>query len=224
MPPARGRFSDEGEDVSRILALSDGVFAFAMTLLVINLIVPTSSSLDVLAPNVGRNAQLAQYLGSEWPSFFAYALAFIIIGTWWMSHLRLFRLIRRYDRRLMTINLLFLMLIAVTPFVVGILASFGDTTTGVTTYAATQALAGLVLVLLWVYVGRWAPGLADPRVSAKQLRQETVRTAVAPVLFGASIPVAFLSPSAAFVLWIGVFVARAFFSRIPMVPPSPPRS
>ena len=152
MRAAVGGLADEGEDVSRILALSDGVFAFAMTLLVINLLVPGTSSLDALAPNLGRNGQLARYLGGEWPAFFTYALAFILIGTWWVGHLRLFRVVRRYDRRFLTLNLLFLMLIAVTAFDVGLLASYGDIVVGVTTYAAAQTAAGALLVLLWLYV------------------------------------------------------------------------
>ena len=109
MPSATG-------DTSRIEALSDGVFAVAMTLLIIDIRVPDLSS----DPGFGR---LARDVLSLWPHFVTYAVSFLIVGLYWVSHHLLFDLIRRTDRGLMWINLFFLLFVVVIPFSTALLGS-----------------------------------------------------------------------------------------------------
>lgn len=202
-------------DPGRVLALSDGVFAFAMTLLVINLVVPSAAALP---GGAGTNGRLAAYLLDDRTAFFAYGLAFFIIGTWWSAHLRLFRVLARYDRRVITLNLVFLLFIAITPFDVGLLAAFGGTAVGVGFYAATQALAGGVLLVLWVYVGGHRESLARSTSTADSLRQGTLLAAIPPLGFAVSVPVALVSPYAAIGVWFALFVARFAWTRWPRGP------
>src|SRR5579863_9784914 len=99
---------DEGgdEDIGRILALSDGVFAIAVTLLILDIAVPATTSDDAL-PKV---------LLGLWPRYLAYALSFLVIARFWVIHHGSFQLIVRYDDALVWLNLLLLLFVAFLPF------------------------------------------------------------------------------------------------------------
>jgi len=96
----------------RLEAFSDGVFAIAITLLVLELAVPGAES--------GEN--LAKLLGARWPSYFAYVVSFAIIGIMWVNHHALIHNIARVDRPLLFFNLLLLFFVAVLPFPTALLA------------------------------------------------------------------------------------------------------
>ena len=80
-----------GQSLDRLVAFSDGVFAIAMTLLVLNFTVPTSPD----RRNV--NQKLSTPLSDQWPELFSYVLSFVVIGRFWLVHHRLSRLVRRID-------------------------------------------------------------------------------------------------------------------------------
>ena len=104
-------------ETARIEAFSDGVFAIAITLLIIEVHVP------------GR--EHAHTLGHEllhlWPSYLGYLTSFLTIGVMWLNHHRVFTLIDRYDHTHMLLNLLMLLLIAFLPFPTAVLAQFIET-------------------------------------------------------------------------------------------------
>ncbi|MDQ2741004.1 MAG: TMEM175 family protein, partial [Chloroflexota bacterium] len=100
--------------VDRLLAFSDGVFAIAITLLV----------LDLHQPTVAHG--LLGALLQEWPAYLSYALSFLIIGIIWAQHHAMFRSIRRTDHLFLLINVVFLMWIAVLPFPTALLAKYLD--------------------------------------------------------------------------------------------------
>src|SRR5213594_1541605 len=114
-------------------AFSDGVFAFAITLLVLNLRDPATSSLS-----------LFNGLKQAWPSFFALVTSFVTILIMWMNHHNMFNYIRRIDRRLMFFNGLLLLLVVLTPFTTGLIADHM-----LSEYAGTAAAiyAGTFLIL-----------------------------------------------------------------------------
>src|ERR1700733_3904060 len=87
-------------DVLRVCALSDGVFAIAMTLLIFDLHVPELA-------NHPTFEGLALAVAGLWEHFAAYAVSFLILGLYWVSHHLLFDLIRRSDRGLLWINMFF---------------------------------------------------------------------------------------------------------------------
>ena len=217
---ARGGL-DSGEDTGRILALSDGVFAFAMTLLVINLAVPTGASLAASTPGADQNAQLAHYLEAERTSFFAYGLAFFVIGSWWIVHHRIFRWVEKYNRTLMAFNLVFLLFIAITPFVVGLLANFTGSSVAVSFYAGAQALAGVSLVAMLAYLYRAGRELMDPTTTDLMITRGMKLAAVTPIGFALSIPLAYVDPLAAILSWLGIFAVRAVIVRSFPIPPTP---
>jgi len=104
-------------DTARVEAFSDGVFAIAITLLVLEIRVPP---VDTTAH--GHTLLLA--LGRLWPSYLGYALSFVTIGIMWANHHSIFRYIRRADRYFVLINVMFLMCISFLPFPTALLAEY----------------------------------------------------------------------------------------------------
>lgn len=100
---------------SRLEAFSDGVFAIAITLLV----------LDLRTPNA-EPGRLAHALLHEWPSYAAYTVTFLLIGILWVNHHAVFRFIETADRTLLFLNLLLLMSVSVLPFPTSLYAKYID--------------------------------------------------------------------------------------------------
>lgn len=211
------RLAFEGEDMGRVLSLSDGIFAFAMTLLVLNLAIPAES----LSP-----AALVGYLGALVPNLLAYLVGFLVIGSFWMGHHRVFRHIHRWDTTLLWLNILFLVTVAIEPFVIGIVMKEGPSLPAVATVAGVWALTGALLTLIWIYAteGR---RLVDPTLTRAYVGRYARTVAVTPVIFALSIGIAFVSPLLAEVSWaLGIATQTALRRRLarPTVrtPPSPP--
>jgi len=192
-----------GSDLSRLLALSDGVFAFALTFLAVTLVLPGTLG--------GANLPaLPKYLLSLRTALVGYVLAFFVIASWWGAHHRLFSSFVRYDPLLVRLNSLFLLVISVTPFLVSLLFTYGPDDLGPSTlsarlavalYAFVQALGGTILFVVWRH------GTRDRRLVARSLPEEWIRVTEQAQLvnigtFASSIAVAFVSPLAAELIWI----------------------
>lgn len=106
-PESSKRFRAEG--LGRLEALSDGIFAIAMTLLVLEIRVPEHA--EVMA-----SGGLLAALAVRWPSYFAFMLSFALIGSYWVNHHALFRLLQRTDHRFTLLTLLLLAAISFLPF------------------------------------------------------------------------------------------------------------
>lgn len=198
MPDVDGH--DQVYGLDRLLALSDGVFAFAMTLLVVQLAVPQ------LAP--GEVGQLGSRLLEEGPSYFSYLISFVVISMYWYSHHRLFRYVRRWDAWLITLNLGALLFIAVMPFPTAIEGHYGDQTLAVVIYAATLGTTGLFIWLMWWYGIRRQ--LFTRRLEHDSARRFRWRAFLTPAVFFLSIPLAFWQPRVAQtswgLIWLGIYV------------------
>jgi uncharacterized membrane protein len=184
-------------ELDRIIFFSDGVFAIAITLLVIGLRVPA-------LPSHVANSELSRRLLDEWPRVLSYAVSFAVIGLYWVGHHRSFGHIRRFDHRLILLNLAFLGLIAFLPFPTAVLGRYGGHRSAVVLYAGSLALAGLASTALWLYA--WQARLAD--VGPRRARYLAARAAIPVVVFAGSIPIAFLSPAAAQLSWLAFVVVR----------------
>ncbi|MCI4329526.1 MAG: DUF1211 domain-containing protein [Thermoplasmata archaeon] len=211
-----------GQDLSRILALSDGVFAFAMTLLVLGLVLP---------PNTTGGAVRTYFLDPSSPfrsELFAYIVTFFVIGLWWRAHHLIFGYIRQYDRVLVRANSVFLVTIAILPFATIALTRAGQDPIGVEFFAGTQIAAGLSLAGTWRYAsGRGR--LVHDRVPAEWRDYLSRITLVTPVAFALSIPVAIWIPSSAFgvtageYVWLGAFILPMAFRHKAKAGAEPPR-
>jgi uncharacterized membrane protein len=182
--------------LDRILAISDGVFAFAVTLLVLDLFVPVLSS-------GATSGDLGQALSKEYVSFVSYLLSFFIAGIWWNAHNRNFSFLRDADSRLRWLNLLFLIWIALLPFFTKILNQYANLQLAVVLYAFDQAGAGFFMTLSWWYSSR-NHRLVDRTLKDKTIKYITLRNAVAPLFFIISMGLSFFGAIVAFVSWFGM--------------------
>jgi uncharacterized membrane protein len=99
-------------------SFSDGVIAVAITLLVLNIMVPTLASLQL------HHESLAHALGHQWPAYAGYATSFITIGIIWINHHVMIGRLRRTDHSILILNILLLLTIGVLPFATDLLAQY----------------------------------------------------------------------------------------------------
>jgi TMEM175 potassium channel family protein len=187
--------------LDRIVFFSDAVIAIAVTLLVLDLRAPE------VAGDLARDPGRA--LLSLWPKVLGYVVSFWVIALYWVAHHRCYRYIRRYDRRLIYLNFLFLMFIAFMPFPTALLFSSPALTVPVMLYAGTAACMGLSLALLWIYAGRRRLIAAEmPPAVTRDIRLNLL---LPPVVFVLSAVVAPFNADVAMYLWfllIPVYVFR----------------
>jgi len=194
LPRHEGDEAADDEGIGRILALSDGVFAIAITLLIIAIAIPAATS----------DAGLPDALLELWPRYLAYVLSFLVIARFWVTHHLAFRLIARYDATLVWLNLLLLMLVGFLPFPTAVLGEHIGSPAAAVLYATSVCLAGAASAAYWWYAsGRG--NLLRPDVGRARVRALRARGLSGPVLFGLSLPIAAFAPYAAEVLWVLVF-------------------
>jgi uncharacterized membrane protein len=192
--------------LDRILAISDGVFAFAVTLLVLDLFVPVLSS-------GATSGDLGQALSKEYVSFISYLLSFFIAGIWWNAHNRNFSFLRDADSRLRWLNLLFLIWIALLPFFTKILNQYANLQLAVVLYAFDQAGAGSFMTLSWWYSSR-NHRLVDRTLKDRTIKYVTLRNASAPLFFIISMGLSFFGAIVAFVSWFGMIPTLLLLRRL----------
>jgi len=177
-------------EFSRIVAFSDGVFAIAITLLVLNLSIPEHLPGD----------DLTDALWDQRHDLFAYALSFAVIGRFWVIHHRLFGDVTGFDSRLLGVNLLYLSLIVLIPFSSQVLGDHGGETAAVVLYAANLALVAVMGQILFAHARRAGLLKTEPET----YREGRRRSRLAAVVFTASIPVALVAPHVAPLLWLAL--------------------
>jgi uncharacterized membrane protein len=192
--------------LDRILAISDGVFAFAVTLLVLDLFVPVLSS-------GATSGDLGQALSKEYLSFVSYLLSFFIAGVWWNAHNRNFSFLRDADSKLRWLNLLFLIWVALLPFFTKILNQYANLQLAVILYAFDQACAGFFMTLSWWYSSR-NHRLVDRTLKDRTIKYVTLRNAVAPLFFIISMGLSFFGAIVAFVSWFGMIPTLILLRRL----------
>jgi uncharacterized membrane protein len=143
--PHRASLTGE-RDPKRVVAFSDGVMAIAVTLLVLNIRPP------------GDTAHLLRSLLALWPSYFSYAITFMLVGNVWANHHVMFDHIRHADRMVLFLNTVLLMDIAVLPFAAAVLAnafrSGQGERTAVVVHGIVFEVAALLFNLIWRYARR----------------------------------------------------------------------
>jgi uncharacterized membrane protein len=182
------------EGIGRILALSDGVFAVAITLLIFEIAVPAATS----------DAGLPKALLGLWPRYLAYVLSFLVIARFWMTHRLAFRLIARDDTVLVCLNLLLLMFVAFLPFPTAVLGTHTGSPAAAVLYAISVGLASTASAAYWWYAsGRGR--LLSPDVGRAQIRAMRARGLSGSVFFALTLPIALFAPYIAEVVWILIF-------------------
>jgi uncharacterized membrane protein len=184
-----------GKELDRIVNFSDGVFAIVITLLV----------LDIRVPNIPEglvSQELPSRILALEPKFLSYVISFLVIAIYWQAHHRVFRPMRSYDRTLLWLNFLFLMAISFLPFPTSLLGEYSEQQLSVVIYAATAAIASLLLVSISWYATAEHRLVAPDSVDDEAERKQRVQGLAVPVVFLLSIGVSFFSPMAAMYSWL----------------------
>ena len=182
---------DAGVEFNRIVAFSDGVFAIAITLLVLGLTVP---------PHI---TALRRALLNNQDDFIAYAISFAVMGRYWLSHHRFFSALDRFDGTLMTLNLVYLACIALVPFSSQVLGDYSGHTEAVVLYAINMILVSGSFYAQVTYSQR--AGLVRDDARSYERRHAGPTALFVVGVFVISIPVAFVSPLAATLMWLAIF-------------------
>ena len=189
------------EGIGRILALSDGVFAIALTLLILDIAVPATTSDD----------DLAKVLLDLWPRYLAFALSFLVISRFWVIHRQAFRLIVRGDPALVWLNLLLLLFISFLPFPTAVLGEHTGAPAAAVLYAVAVCLTSAAsAAYFWYASGRG--NLLGPDVGGAYVRAMRARALSGPVFFALTVPIAAFAPYVAAAVWFLAFpLARVSF-------------
>jgi uncharacterized membrane protein len=185
---------DEYAGLDRVKFFSDAVFAIAITLLILNIALPSGT----------KQSDLGHELNTIWPEYAAFAFTFLLIGLRWLTHLIQFRYIRGYDITLLGLNLALLLVIAFLPFASRVLADYPNSRPACILYAGSMAVAGFISTALW-YHAYHNSSLIDPSLDPYLRVNLLVRWATLPVFFGIAIILVILVPD----LWAARVVALA---------------
>jgi uncharacterized membrane protein len=189
--------------VDRLLALSDGVVAIAITLLVLQLNVPLPAALT--DPDSAR--ELAGQLGKGADQLVSYVISFFVIAQFWLVHHRVFRRITGQQEGLAWWNFAFLFTITVMPFTSDLLGKFSENPLAIDIFAANLLLATMATQLTVIYGRR--RDLVTPE-TAQQARVARYRVAASVLVIVASIVLAWVNPDAAKYCWLLLAVAPRF--------------
>jgi uncharacterized membrane protein len=193
----KGRWGREerGVEFSRIVAFSDGVFAIAITLLVLQIEIPAS---------LPEGKSVGDALWDEQGNLLAYAVSFAVIGRLWLVHHRFFGDVTHFDGNLMALNLVYLGFVVLIPFSSEVLGEHGDTTAGVILYAANLSIVNLIGGLMFLYAAR--AGITTASFVEYVRSPLRLRNFAGSVIFALSIPIALLDPLAAILIWGVLFL------------------
>ncbi len=175
-------------DASRVVGFSDGVFAVAITLLILNIQVPDGA------------ISLRDLIARQGPSYLVFVVSFLMIGIKWMNHHRMFSSIHRVDTTLNILNLLLLLGICAVPFTAALIAKYAPTPDGAyasLVYGAVWALNGCLYTAILLYARR--AGLSE---ATDHSRRTLTLYATGPVAYLAAAAVSFWNVYAGIVLYV----------------------
>jgi uncharacterized membrane protein len=176
--------------IERLSFFSDGVFAIAITLLIIEIKVPVIHN--------ATNEALLHSLSEMSLKFLGFLISFAIVGHYWSVHHRIFGYIQKYNTSLLWVNLAFLCSVVLLPFSSGLL---GEYTSHVglyvpyVVYVANICLTGLMNCWLWIYISNPKKQFLTHTISRARINLGVYRSLVIPVVFIISLIVFFISPA-----------------------------
>ena len=190
---------------SRLEAFSDGVFAIAATLLVLELRVPADSP------------DLVRALLDIWPAYAAYLVSFLTIGIIWVNHHTLLEHCRRVDRRFLYLNLLLLIAVGIVPFPTSLVDRYILSEHGATAALVVYGLGGLLIAIAFSGVFFYATQdhrLVGDAATARRIRAEGRFFPIGLAAYTVAIGLAFVAPIASLI----VYGLTAAFYALPLLP------
>jgi uncharacterized membrane protein len=184
---------ERAHDPARVLALSEGVFAIIITLLV----------LEIHVPELAQGHSLNQALAEVRPSFTAFVITFILTGMYWVGHRDLFALIRRTDRGLVWLNILHLLPLCLLPFAAGMLGRYDQEPVALRIYGLALVAIAVIRVVIWLYTTN-RPHLLFQRLDQRQRRAGLALAVFPGLVYLLAILVAEAAPTVSLLIYAGL--------------------
>lgn len=194
--------------ISRIEALSDGVFSITMTLLILDIQIPSLPG--------GVDPDISELLGVL-PKLENYFISFLVLGLFWVRQQMHFKVIREADRNLMWINIFFLMFIAIIPLSNSLLFEYDDTPISMQLYCANVIILSMIMLYQWHYAIK-GHRLVDPAYSMEALKKIRKVNLMMPLMFVVTFGLSFvditLAKRSLYFLPIGLALAFKAYKRV----------
>jgi len=184
----------------RLCALTDGVFAIAITLLVLDLKLPDNP-----------DTPIAESILNTLPKFYTWIISFFALGILWLQHHTVLAQLRRADMTALWLNLALLLFVSVTPWTTSLLGTYHHQPLAVVIFSGGLGLAWLAMSLMWlhaVYRGHLRPEITTPE-PGPLTTLVSVRGSIIALL---SIALAYLNTDLAVLVWLLLFVMQPFVS------------
>ncbi len=193
--------AERKHDPGRVLALSDGVFAIILTLLV----------LEIQVPELSGGADLGDALREVRPSFIAFLISFVVVAIAWAGHRDLFALIRRTDRALVWLNLLYLLPLSILPFGASLLSRYDRDPIALHLYGVILVAISAARLTIWFYAIR-RPYLLFTQVDLRSRRMGVLIVILPTIAYLVAIALADREPT--WSLAIYALAPVAYFASI----------
>ncbi|MCI0407882.1 MAG: DUF1211 domain-containing protein [Acidobacteria bacterium] len=199
-----------GLTTQRVEAFSDGVFAIAITLLILEVRVPE---------DLHGEGRLGQALARLWPSYVAYILSFVMIGIYWANHHYIFQFFRRTDHMFNLLNVLFLMCISFLPFPTAVLGKYAaeplNRQAAVSLYNLGLLLPAAAWLLFWLYA-RGQARILDPHLDPAFVGRLTRQFLLSNALYASALVVSFWSAGTALAVCVSLTLLYLLPPRKPV--------
>ena len=191
---------------SRVEAFSDGVFAVAITLLVLEFVVPQAKSGHLLASLLG-----------QWPQLVTFVASFLTVGVVWVNHHAVFKGLRKVDRTTLFINLVLLLTVVLVPYPTQLLGHYLNSGWDGSVAAAFYGVVMTLMSVSFQILVAWAlthTDLLEPSVRARRLSSVLPRFGIGLVTYAVSIGLAFVSAW----LVVAIYAATAVYYAFNQIP------
>jgi len=192
-------------ETNRVEAFSDGVFAIAITLLILAVGIEQAIS----------EGGLSEQLLDLWPAYIAYAVSFLTVGIMWVNHHQIFRHFERVDRPLLLLNILLLMLISFTPFPTRVVAEHAqngaDRRAAALLYGTTMTITAICFFAVWFYGSR---KLLRPDTDRREVSGITRSYIPGAPIYAIATLIAFVNSIASLVIFGALAVFYAISSAV----------
>jgi len=185
-------------DLERLVNLTDAALAITLTLMMLEIRLPSS------AGEMNDSALVAALIRLL-PQLYAYALSFVVVGLFWIGHRQKFRHLVRADSVVVWLDIAFLLVLGLVPFVTELIADNGGRVATIA-YATVMATLSVILLILWIYAD--AAGLIDPTTSAASRRRGFWVSGYSIAVFALSIVVAVFDSNIPKFVWLFLLLSR----------------
>ena len=184
---------------NRLEALTDGVFAIVMTLLVLEVSIPEIAHQSL-------QAELPRRLLELWPKLYSYVLSFIVLGILWSIHHLSFHSNKRGNNVLVWLNIIFLMFVALIPFSTSLIGNYGTEQLSLVIYPSNVLLALVMRLIIWTYAtGKYR--LVDSDINPRVVKEQKLRTMGICLAVMLVIGISFINVRAAFSVLVLLLMA-----------------